>query len=101
MCLGHFYPKEWDFNYETELVDHWPDASIKILYRDKIKVFYSTVNIAKKDGYTQFSDIVFSKKNGYVYSYTGLRGDAKRLYYRITQNTEKKVAVIKTPSIKD
>ena len=29
-------------------------ASIKILYRDKIKVFYSRVKDAEFDGYTDF-----------------------------------------------
>lgn len=40
-------------------------------------MFYGTVTQAKKAGYKDFSEHVFSKPNGFVYSYTGLRGDAK------------------------
>jgi hypothetical protein len=34
------------------MVKDWPVGSIKILYRDRIRVFYSSVKIAKADGYT-------------------------------------------------
>lgn len=47
LCLGYFVPKEWDFDHDKDLVNHWPDGSIKILYRDRIRVFYSSVTIAK------------------------------------------------------
>lgn len=80
---------------------HFEDASIKILYRDRIRVFYGTVNQANNDGYKDFSEQVFSRKNGFVYSYTGLRGDAKRLYQRVTKGTEKRVKFIKAPTPKD
>jgi len=46
-CLGYFQYKDWDFNYETDLPSEWADGSIKILYRDRIKVFYGTVGQAK------------------------------------------------------
>lgn len=46
---------------------------------------------ANQAGYKEFSETVFSKKNGYVYSYTGLRGDAKRLYTSIKKGEEKRV----------
>jgi hypothetical protein len=55
-------------------------AYIKILYRDRIKVFYSRVKEAEFDGYTDFKALNFSNKNGFLYSFTGLRGDAKKLY---------------------
>lgn len=38
---------------------------------------------AEMDGYTEFEETKFSKKDGYLYSFTGLRGDAKELYLRI------------------
>jgi hypothetical protein len=34
---------------------------------------------------------VFSNKNGYLYSFTGLRGDAKTLYKQIKEGKEKRV----------
>ena len=76
-CFGYFTYKDWDFDYENQVPKHFKEGSIKILYRDKIRVFYGTVNEALKDGYKDFSEHVFSRKNGFVYSYTGLRGDAK------------------------
>lgn len=70
-------------------------ASIKILYRDRIKVFYSKVKEAEFDGYTDFKQLCFSNKNGFLYSFTGLRGDAKRLYKKIMKGEEKRVKIVK------
>jgi hypothetical protein len=53
------------------------DSSIKILYRDRIRVFYSTVEAALQDGYRDYDTSCYSEKKGYLYSFTGLRGDAK------------------------
>lgn len=57
-CFGWFQHKDWDFSNEDmqelkEVLDQ-EGASIKILYRDKIKVFYSRVKDAEFDGYTDF-----------------------------------------------
>ena len=41
-CFGYFNYKDWDFDYET-VPKHFEEGSIKILYRDKIRVFYGTV----------------------------------------------------------
>mgnify|MGYP006086638209 CR=1 FL=1 len=64
-------------------------------------MFYGTVAQANQAGYKEFSETVFSKKNGYVYSYTGLRGDAKRLYTAVTKGEEKRVQIIKCPTPED
>ena len=90
-CFGLVRYNDWDFDYETQLPTHFEEGSIKILYRDRIRVFYGTVNQAHQAGYKDFSETVFSKKNGYVYSYTGLRGDAKRLYTSVIKGEEKRV----------
>lgn len=76
-------------------------ASVKILYRDRIKVFYSKVKDAEFDGYTDFKSLCFSNKNGFLYSFTGLRGDAKRLYKRIMKGEEKRIQLVKaeTPDL--
>lgn len=66
-------------------------AYIKIIYRDRIKVFYSRVKDAEFDGYTDFRHINYSNKNGFLYSFTGLRGDAKKLYKSIQKGEEKRV----------
>jgi hypothetical protein len=70
------------------MLDHLEPCSIKILYRDRIKVFYSQVKNAEFDGYTDFKSLNFSNKNGYLYSFTGLRGDAKKLYKSIMKKNE-------------
>ena len=46
------------------------------------------------DGYQEFEADKFSKKEGYLYSFTGLRGDAKELYLRIMRGQEKRVKLI-------
>ena len=50
------------------------------MYRDKIKVFYNNVSEAKEDNYEEIDENEFKNSTGYVYSYSGLRGDAKNLY---------------------
>ena len=77
-CFGCFQYHDWDFDYSI-LPKHFQAGSIKILYRDKIRVFYPTVNQAKLDGYREFDERLYSRKDGYLYSYTGLRGNAKAL----------------------
>ena len=100
-CFGFFQYKEWEHDSEQDLPTHFAPKSIKILYRDRIRVFYGTVNQAKNDGYTDFSESIFSNKNGFVYSYTGLRGDAKFLYKQVKRGDEKRVELVKTPTPDD
>lgn len=57
-------------------------------------MFYNKVSDAEKDGYNQFEQDKFSKKDGYLYSFSGLRGDAKDLYLRIMRGQEKRVKLI-------
>ncbi len=87
--------KDWDYDPVNdsllEQLSQESGASIKILYRDRIKVFYSKVKDAEFDGYTDFKQLCFSNKNGFLYSFTGLRGDAKRLYKRIMKGEEKRI----------
>lgn len=73
------------------MLSHLEEGSITILYRDRIRVFYGQVKNAEFDGYTDFKSVNFSNKNGYLYSFTGLRGDAKKLYKNVMKGTEKRV----------
>jgi hypothetical protein len=57
-------------------------------------VFYSKVKNAEADGYNEYDKNLFSNRDGYLYSYTGLRGDAKRLYKKIKKGKEKRVQLI-------
>ena len=70
------------------------EGEITILYKDRIKVFYSQVKHAISDGYKEYKPYCFKNKNGYLYSFTGLRGDAKRLYQDISKGTEKRVKLV-------
>ena len=96
-CFGDFKYKDWDFDYSLLP----SDISIKILYRDKIKVFYSTVNQAKIDGYKDFNPQLFSRKDGYLYSYTGIRGNAKALYKRVMSGREQRIKLVKAETPKE
>jgi len=49
------------------------------------------------DGYHEFKEEDF-KKDGYLYSFTGLRGDAKDLYLRVMRGEERRVALIQAPT---
>ena len=60
-CFGFFKYSDWGFDYSNDL-PHFEDGSIKILYRDKIKVFYNRVSAAAADGYTEFKPTTFSNK---------------------------------------
>ena len=71
---------------------------ITILYRDRIRVFYSRVQNAKTEGYTDFKQLNFSNKNGFLYSFTGLRGDSKKMYKAIQRGDEKRVRLVKAPT---
>ena len=79
----------------------YAEADIEILYREQIKVFYNKVSDAEKDGYDQFASDQFSKKDGYLYSFSGLRGDAKDLYLKVMRGQEKRVRLIQARTVKE
>lgn len=64
-------------------------------------MFYPQVSQAKKDGYSEYKDNLFKKDKGYLYSFTGLRGDAKRLYKDIKEGKEKRVELVKAKTWDD
>jgi hypothetical protein len=98
-CYGFFKYEETDFDYDQ--MPQFGEGDIKILYRDQIKVFYSRVKFAQEDGYTDYKQTVFSNKNGFLYSFTGLRGDARNLYKKIKAGNEKRVQLLKCPTPED
>ena len=53
------------------------------------------------DGYQDYKQLNYSNKNGFLYSFTGLRGDAKRMYKGIMNGTEKRVRLVKAAKPKD
>ena len=60
------------------MVKEFPAGSIKILYRDKIRVFFENEKEAKDWNYTDYD--TNRKSDGFIYAFTGLRGDAKQLW---------------------
>jgi hypothetical protein len=59
-CFGIIKHTHWKLNKDL-IPTHLSKGSIKILYRDKIKVFYPTVTAAKKDGYTDYNPHIFTR----------------------------------------
>ena len=57
-------------------------------------MFYKRVQDAEADNYKNFKKTDFQNQNGYLYSFTGLRGDAKELYKAVTNGTEKRLKLI-------
>lgn len=60
-CFGYFKYEDWEFD-ESLLPKHFENANIKIIYRDKIRVFYGTVIQAQQDGYHDFNENIYSNK---------------------------------------
>jgi hypothetical protein len=75
------------------------DIEISILYRDHIKVYYHSEKEALNDGYNSFDPKRSVNKNGNVYPFIGIRGDAKDLYRKIVKGQEKRVRLINISSI--
>ena len=44
---------------------------------------------------------MFSNKKGFLYSFTGLRGDARNLYKKVVSGNEKRVKLVKAPTVAD
>lgn len=73
-------------------------TKVQILYRDKIKVYYSSVLMAQADNYNDYDTKLDVSKGGIVYPFTGIRGDAKELYRKITKGMENRIQLIRADS---
>ena len=99
-CFGFFKYEHWD--HTSDLIPtHFKDANIKVLFRDKIRLFYPTLEAAKEDNYRDFNERCFQKKTGYLYSYTGLRGNAKSLYKQIVAGKEPRIKLVRAKTVTD
>jgi hypothetical protein len=92
-CFGSVVDRNWYVD-GTSIVEKF-NIEIQILYRDHIRVFYSTEQDAISDGYTSYDRRALNKQ-GRVYPFIGIRGDAKELYRKIIRGEEKRVQLIKT-----
>jgi hypothetical protein len=77
-CLSTFSYGDWSTIEQANLPQfrHGVDEVV-ILYRDRIRVYYKNIEKAEADGYDELDRDKFGKANGYIYAFTGLRGDAK------------------------
>ena len=95
-CFGFFQYDEWPNTISQENHLELPElgeGDIKILYRSHIKLFVKRNNAEKSKSP--------KKKEESFYSFTGLRGDAKQLYFDITEGREKRVGLVYAPTILD
>lgn len=58
-----------------------------------IRVFFKDSQEARNFNYTDYD--TEREKDGYIYAFTGLRGDAKQLYREIKEGKETRVSLIK------
>lgn len=56
---------------------------------------------ARKDGYHEFDASVFTKDSGFLYSYSGLRGNAKTLYKSVVSGKESRIQLVKALTPKE
>ena len=59
-CFGFFKYETTEFDYTK--MPSFAEGSIKILYRDQIRVFYNKVQNAQLDGYSEFKSNLFTNK---------------------------------------
>ena len=65
-------------------------------------MFFKKAHEAIAKDYTVFNEQEKSKrKDGLVYSFSGLRGDAKQLYFDVKEGREKRVALVRAPTIEE
>eukprot|EP00347_Sterkiella_histriomuscorum_P021429 403334007 len=70
-------------------------TKVQILYRDRIKVYYSSVVLAQADNYQDYDPKLDVSKGGIVYPFTGIRGDAKELHRKIKKGQESRIELIR------
>ena len=99
-CFGKIVDRNWHKVKSLELKDH-EKIEISILYKDHIKVYYSSEKEALNDGYNIYNPKEAVNKNGNVYPFIGIRGDAKALYRSIVKNKESRVKLVKTKDFQE
>ena len=92
-CFGKVNDRNWNKIKNLDINDK---IEVTILYKSHIKVYYSNEKEALNDGYNVYNPKDAVNKNGNVYPFVGIRGDAKELYRNIVKNKEPRVKLIKT-----
>jgi len=102
-CFGSAVERAWS-KPQIAALPHGnclENLEIVILYRDHIKVYYHSEREALDDGYNVYDQSKAVNKNGNVYPFIGIRGDAKELYRRIVTGKEKRVKLQKANSFNE
>lgn len=76
---------------------------MKILYRDKIKVYYSSQAAAHGDEYYDGDNQgrLTTSSSGIVFPFTGIRGDAKELWRRARKGQESRLQLVRADTLND
>jgi len=99
-CLGYFEYKEWNIDINTDLpLLH--EGSIKILHRSMPKVYYTSVNEALEDGYTDFDQNEFQDPKGEIFVFSGIKSDARKLWLNIRNKEEKRVKMVRCQTLEE
>jgi hypothetical protein len=108
-CFGNSELNKWKSNFtlggsnknKNNFQNSLNDIEIFILYRDHIKVYYHSEKEALNDGYSAFDPKRSVNKNGNVYPFIGIRGDAKDLYRKIAKGQERRVKLLKISNVNE
>ena len=85
--------KFWSQNSTYHKCSNWNPIS------RKIRVFFKDSQEAKNFNYSDYDEA--REKDGYIYAFTGLRGDAKQLYKDVKEGKETRVSLIKAETPED
>jgi hypothetical protein len=99
-CYGKVLDRNWILD-EAIHNKIQQEIEISILYRDLIRVYYPSEEEAASENYTTYNPREACNKQGRVYPFIGIRGDAKDLYNKILRGEESRVKLIHTPNNKE
>jgi hypothetical protein len=81
----------------------WPllkkDDNVQIIYRNQIKIHYATQKLAQEDCYSSFDPLLDLSRGGIVYPFTGIRGDAKDLWRKVSKGEEKHAELVRADTL--
>lgn len=78
-----------------------PEEKVVILYRKRIKVHFSSQAEAAAVNYHDYNKDFDLSKGGIVYPFTGIRGDSKELWFKVTQKKIPNVSIVRADTIGD
>jgi hypothetical protein len=89
-CFGYFEFQKWDAVLPANI-------EVRIIYREKIRVFFDNAQEAKDWNYTDYD--TGRKADGFIYAFTGLRGDAKQLWRKVQLGEEPRLKLVQAATV--